>query len=362
MPALQHTIIACDEGLYQSFPDVAIAADGHLVVIYREADAHVASRSCLVVAHSRDGGETWSQRACLDEPMSIAASGAVWNCPRIVRQRDGGLTVICDLAVLPAGAGAALPESQRRFRTYLWRSFDSGHNWSNRRSTRIEGLVPDRLLELSDDTWLIGSHYHSLRYYDTLRQVVAITNDAGENWTVSALVAEVPGMQFCEGSVCALPHGMLVCYMRENSLRNVPVHRCYSSDGGLHWSLPHPCRFVGHRPVAGVLRSGRTLVTYRDVTVADPAAATKVGTHTATMAWVGDPFNEESGKVLTLDLDQSGVFGDYGYSGWVQLPDGRIFCAYHHRGEAQKSHVRGVWFHEADVTEPLPVAVARLYY
>ncbi len=80
------------------------------------------------------------------------------------------------------------------------------------------------------------------------------------------------------------------------------------------------------------------------------------------MAWLGDSFDEESGHVLTLDLDESGVFGDYGYSGWVQLPDGRVFCAYHHRGAAAKSHIRGVWFAEADVNEPLPVTEAKLYY
>lgn len=43
--------------------------------------------------------------------------------------------------------------------------------------------------------------------------------------------------------------------------------------------------------------------------------------------------------------------GDFGYSGWVELPDGRFFCAYHHAegtdpgyAEGRSAHIRGTWF------------------
>jgi hypothetical protein len=46
---------------------------------------------------------------------------------------------------------------------------------------------------------------------------------------------------------------------------------------------------------------------------------------------------------------------DYGYSGWVELPDERFFCAYHHGAgeepdyrEGFSSHVRGTWFSAED--------------
>lgn len=362
MASLQRVTIARDDDLYLSFPDVAQAGDGRLVLVYREAYGHVATESRLVLLQSFDQGRTWGLEAQLDAPMSLARDGAVWNCPRITLQRDGGLTVVCDLSVFPPGATAPVPESDRRFRTYYWRTFDHGRTWGARRSTRIQGLVPDRLVELNDDTWLIASHCHSLRYFNTLRQSVTISFDAGETWTTSAYIAEVPGMHFCEGSIVRRPDGRLVCYMRENSMRNIPTHRCFSSDGGLHWSLPEPCRFIGHRPVAGLLRSGRTLVTYRDVRVVDPGAMPRVAVRPATMAWLGDPYNEASGSLLTIEEDEFGRFGDYGYSGWVQLPDGNIFCAYHHRGAAPKSYIRGARFREADFTEPMPITEAKLYY
>jgi len=60
-------------------------------------------------------------------------------------------------------------------------------------------------------------------------------------------------------------------------------------------------------------------------------------------------------QVLELDNDRFAAFGDFGYSGWVELPDGRFFCAYHHGDGAaadyernRSSHIRGVWFTAAD--------------
>ena len=60
-------------------------------------------------------------------------------------------------------------------------------------------------------------------------------------------------------------------------------------------------------------------------------------------------------NVLELDNDRFASFGDFGYSGWVELPDGRFFCAYHHGGgdedgyeRNKSSHVRGAWFTAED--------------
>jgi len=359
MPISRRVVIAQSEGLYLSFPDVVQAKSGRLVLVYREADAHVARHSRLVLADSHDQGRTWVNRRYLDAPMTLAEDGAVWNCPRIVQQRDGGLTILCDLSQVTPGSTEPVPESQRRFRTFLWRSFDDGRTWSTRRPTRIQGLVPDRLLELSGDTWMVGSHYHSLRHFGTLTQVVTFTHDAGETWTATSIVAEVPGMQFCEGSIVRCPGGHLVCYLRENSMRGLPTHKCLSFDGGLHWSSPEPCGFVGHRPVAGLLRSGKMLVTYRDVRLHELDSGDNIGVQPATAAWLGDPGDESTGRCLTIEADSSGVLGDYGYTGWVELPDGRVFCAYHTRGDAPRSYIAGTWFREADFTEPASPAGAR---
>lgn len=60
-------------------------------------------------------------------------------------------------------------------------------------------------------------------------------------------------------------------------------------------------------------------------------------------------------RVLELKNARGASFADFGYSGWVELPDGRFFCAYHHAegdGEGyapgKTSHVAGTWFEASD--------------
>ena len=61
--------------------------------------------------------------------------------------------------------------------------------------------------------------------------------------------------------------------------------------------------------------------------------------------------------MLELANDRDAHYGDFGYSGWTALPDGRIFCAYHHGGHREpdyvrgdSSHIRGTWFTPSDFT------------
>ena len=71
----------------------------------------------------------------------------------------------------------------------------------------------------------------------------------------------------------------------------------------------------------------------------------------------GHPDAWASAHVLELSNDRLANSGDYGYSGWVALPDGRYFCAYHHGDATQpgyipsrSSHIRGTWFTDSDFT------------
>ena len=62
-------------------------------------------------------------------------------------------------------------------------------------------------------------------------------------------------------------------------------------------------------------------------------------------------------RILELRNDRHAAAPDFGYSGWTTLPDGRLFCAYHHGGGTQEgyeplhtSHVAGTWFSLNDFT------------
>ncbi len=55
--------------------------------------------------------------------------------------------------------------------------------------------------------------------------------------------------------------------------------------------------------------------------------------------------------VLELANGRHANAGDFGYTGWTELPDGRFFCAYHHAdgtapdyAEGRSAHIRGTWF------------------
>jgi sialidase-1 len=165
-------------------------------------------------------------------------------------------------------------------------------------------------------------------------------------------VGDQEGIQHDEPSVVPLPDRRLLCVMRENEHIKRPSHYSLSDDAGSTWSTPRRTPFYADRPAAGVLESGRILVTYRNVEPAPGERTMKVGSHPGTWGWLGDlaGLQGSGGESRSLRLQHDGCNepGDYGYSGWVQFEDGEIFCAYHHRDEAPKSYIRGCWFREQD--------------
>ena len=102
MPSLtscpeRHVIIDRRPGRYLSFPDVGLDRSGNLVVVYREADQHVANEASVLLARrSADAGRTWS------EPEILNARHG--HCPRLTRLPDGELVVM----------GATPGESERQ--------------------------------------------------------------------------------------------------------------------------------------------------------------------------------------------------------------------------------------------------------
>lgn len=100
------------------------------------------------------------------------------------------------------------------------------------------------------------------------------------------------------------------------------------------------------------MKSGRLLVTYRNVEPAPGEKKLGVGRNPGTWAWLGDLAGLEGpggeSRHLEIERDSSGMHGDWGYSAWVQFDDGEVFCVYHHRGDAPKSYIRGCWLREKD--------------
>ncbi len=266
----RHIIVARNDEYYESFPDLTLTQSGKLICVYREADAHVATESRIILLDSYDRGHTWTNRRVIDE-KNRERDGAVWNCPRLCQLSDGRLALISDYDDRwHEGDEPGI---------YIWWSADDGVTWSEKQATGCLGIVPDQIVEFSKGMLLLGSHYLA-DDAKRLMQVVYKSTNGGKMWGDMSIIAKDTVRNYCEGSIVMLPDNSLVCYMRENSGMKYPTYKSYSHDGGQNWTKPIETLMVGHRPVAGLLNSGQMLVTYRNV-----------GGKTSVYAWLGHPYD-----------------------------------------------------------------------
>ncbi|MDR3641438.1 MAG: sialidase family protein [Humidesulfovibrio sp.] len=291
MPSLdsfadRHVVIDRRPGHYLCFPDVCLADDGTILCVYNEFDRHVGTRRRLLLRTSSDHGRTWSGRRMLRADDS--------HCPRLSALRDGTLCLIDD-------AGPVI----------LW-STDNGEHWVQHPGAGLLHGLMDRALELDSQTLFTAGHQHrgshprvKIRQAPS-EQMAYISRNLGRSWEALSVIANEKCLVLCEASVIRLP-GLcatepvrsvgpvdapeqsgprvtasagvprLLALMRENSFAGEPMYYSISEDGGINWSAPLPTPLIGHRPTLGWTRSGKLLVTYRDIG-ADPG----------TKAWLGD--------------------------------------------------------------------------
>jgi sialidase-1 len=103
--------------------------------------------------------------------------------------------------------------------------------------------------------------------------------------------------------------------------------------------------------VAGRLHSGRILVTFRFM----QGGRGWLGNWTQNFfAALTDEDSvraadrrAQSTRILPVDFDRSPV-SDLGYSGWVQFPDGEIYCVNYIVDDAPKAQIRGYSLREED--------------
>lgn len=269
MPSLsgledRHVVVDRREGVYLAFPDVIRAADGALVVAYNEADRHVRPTSrVLAVSRSLDGGRSWSAPTHPDSPAS--------HSPRLKSFSDGTLL---------------LSDSSKIF----FESRDNGRSWLPFRAEGLTHDMHDRILVLSDGSWLTAGHRHvgnekhpAIRQPPT-EQIAFRSTDRGRTWRPVSTMAAKRNLVLCEASMTLLPSGRILALLRENSFVFEPMYSCHSDDNGATWSEPVPAPLMGHRPTMGLLDDGRLLVTYRNT-----------GPDWGTCAWVGAPEELRSG-------------------------------------------------------------------
>ncbi len=342
--AIKKITVSRNDSFHEGFPDLTMTKTGKLICIYRQSDAHVCTEfTTIVIRISTDSGNTWSRPQKLVESKKKDGSLFKWNCPRIVQLTDGRLLAICDGFYVPGGENLW----RNRSVVYFMWSEDDGASWSEPEETSIRGIVPDKLVELPTGAWLIGIAGDSERF-GTLRQTVYRSEDKGDSWTGPYIICEHEKYNTCEGSILAINDKKIVCYMRENSKTGLPALKCFSGDDGKNWDGPYSTKIDGcHRPVAGFIEDGRILVTYRYFQGGKMPAKNFFAYLENVSSTLEPEGMKQRGIILPIDHDRS-ARPDHSYSGWTQLPDGRIFAVSYIVDDAPIAQIRGYCFDVSD--------------
>ncbi|MDF2648477.1 MAG: hypothetical protein K0Q73_4282 [Paenibacillus sp.] len=331
---IQKFAVSRDDEWYEAWPDVTLTVGGKLVCVFSQCTHH-GNRSAtrLMITESTDRGRTWGNK----RPFTELTNGRpYWNCARISRLRDGRLIIVADQITKEREGGG---------RNYLWIGDAEGMCWTGPIETPLEGIVPDKLCELPSGRWLLSAHSSDgqwLRYSD----------NQGKDWSEPVLVAAQEGLKLCEVSILPLEDGTLVAFLRENSGEGWDCYKSISYDQGESWSGLYRMPLPGcHRPVSGLLQSGRVLITYRFM------QGGKGWLGTWTQNFFAALTDQESAKaqerrdqwtrILPVDFDRSPV-ADLGYSGWVQFEDGEIYVVQYIVDDAPKGQIRGYSLREDD--------------
>ncbi len=339
--------IARNDDVYECFPDVALLADNTLLCVYRESEGHVGREyTHLVYRTSRDFGRTWSgRRVLIEAARSTDSDFEKWNCPRVGQLSDGRVYILCDKFPVDRG------HEDEGSSTFVWWRRDDDM-WDGPHDTGVFGIVPDRLCELPSGRLLLATHWHDSETKH-LTQTVAYSDDGGATWSDRITVASSDELNLCEGSILRLPGDELVCYMRENSGLGLPMYKSVSTDDGMTWSGIAPTLMAGgHRAVSGLTSSGAVMVTYRQTIGGTGRSPQNTFAYRESIesALELDP-RKQSGTILPIDHDRS-PNRDNSYTGWVNLPDARIFIVNYIVDDAPRAQIRGYWIDEDQFTAP----------
>jgi sialidase-1 len=242
-------------------------------------------------------------------------------------------------------------EGESGGKIYLWFGDTQGEKWEGPIETPVTGIVPDKLCELPSGRWILAAHDKSERH-GYLEQRMWYSDDKGKSWIGPVTVASREGLNLCEASILPLPDGTLVAFMRENSGEGWDCYKSISVNNGESWEGPYRVPLPGcHRPVAGMLKSGRILITYRFMQGGKGWLGTWTQNFFAALTDVESARardrREQWTRIMPIDFDRSPV-SDLGYSGWVQFEDGEIYIVNYIVDDAPKAQIRGYSITEKD--------------
>lgn len=332
--------VSRDDGIYHAWPDLALTPSGKLICVFSECTSHGdRGYTRIVCVSSDDRGRTWTGKCAVSEAAHDRK--AYWNCARVTQLKDGRLAIVADF-IRESETSPVL----ENLTNHIWYSRDDGISWEGPfRMDGVLGIVPDKLAELENGSWIISAH-NADGSTGIWTQRCWLSEDKGKRWKGPFVIAQSSKLKLCEGSIIEVFPDKLVCFMRENSGLGLPAYKAISEDGGRTWSRLYKYPIPGcHRPVAGKLKSGELLLTCRYCPEAAPfpLPGKRYQTTLAVIAGMESALAKTSKvalRIMPLDYDRAKV-PDTGYTGWVQFPDGEIYVVNYITDDSPKGQIRG---------------------
>lgn len=270
------SVIAGDPEVYYAWPGIARLANGQVLVVVYEGEAHTHSHGRVVLYRSNDEGLSWGTGETIADTMLDDRD------PGILVTRDDMIVVTSRVAWWKghesAGFDPAVAKSlMARFqRGYLIRSDDGGSTWSDPCRYPFQPKAPIELrggglFAVSQTEQGFAGH---------------VSHDHGETWhlvrelPVLPAAMEVAGeeipMLYGEPHCAQMPDGRLFCFFRAHMRygfrgrfpydapwnQTALMWQVWSDDGGVSWSSPRQTPLWGFPPHLLLLEDGRLLVTY----------------------------------------------------------------------------------------------------
>ncbi len=332
---MTHATVFRDESTYASHASACQAANGDILVAFRQAPfehifAHVHPQASVGLARSRDGGKTWDHSA-----ITVFDPGDEINIndPSLTTLRDGTIILTVFTLPCPRASGAAewgdrakpvrgndyfyVPGEQR---ILLLRSFDHGSTWDGPYEVDVSSYGDEgagvfaSVVETADGTLLLPITARS-RASGVSAAALVQSRDGGETWEAYSAITTwhdgEPG--FGLPSTVAYDDEMLSAGW---SVAESGTLITRSGDGGLTWTAPEVVDTRGACMHLCVTSRGTTLMSYGH---RNPPYGIRV------MPSIDRGVTWDHARGLRSD----GAMRDLGYPWTIQLADGRLLCVYY---------------------------------
>lgn len=256
------------------YPSVVRLPDGELLASFVIGEAMESLDAQLYLAHSSDGGRTWSEPRPLHQPMAHHTETGRLTC-----MGDGEVVALVSASERrDPNSGATNPANLGHVptRLSLLRSRDSGRTWSDAEPVDPPLVGPtfelcSPIVELGDGRWLLPTS--TWRGWDGsapngMKAVAFVSEDRGRSWPryVDVMDGTASGVLFWEQKTVELDTDRLlaVAWAYDEAKRaDLTNHYAIGSRDTLRFDRPQATPLRGQTPELLALGDGRALCVYR---------------------------------------------------------------------------------------------------